>query len=117
MQATNGRIETRIGRAIRLVIGARSVSKIRRMKRFYKFTNWPIPNSKQANSGLEESVGTSGYCYRQKTDGRCSVGCPQPTRCSEPIGWGQPTLQRWQYPDAIRERGPILTLISLVMER
>src|ERR1051326_2072163 len=21
----------------------------------------------------------SGHCHRQKTDGRCSVGCPQPT--------------------------------------
>src|ERR1051326_8767796 len=47
----------------------------------------------------ESCQGASGHCRRQKTDGRCSVGCPQPTGCSEPIGWGQPTLQRWQCPD------------------
>jgi protein-arginine kinase activator protein McsA len=39
-------------------------------------------------------------------DGRCSVGCPQPTRCSGPIGWGQPTLQRWQCPEAPTPNGP-----------
>src|ERR1051326_3716178 len=48
----------------------------------------------------EGESGASGHCHRQKTDGRCSVGCPKPTRCSEPIGWGQPTLQRGGCPDA-----------------
>src|ERR1051326_4332031 len=62
-----------------------------------------ITEAATANNAKEDGsrmMGASGHCHRQKTDGRCSVGCPQPTRCSEPIGWGQPTLQRWQYQDA-----------------
>src|ERR1051326_2265698 len=76
-----------------------------------------ITEAATANNAKEDGsrmMGASGHCHRQKTDGRCSVGCPQPTfrlfgarlrqgrGCSEPLGWGQPTLQRWQCQDAPR---------------
>src|ERR1051326_3826125 len=69
-----------------------------------------ITEAATANNAKEDGsrmMGASGHCHRQKTDGRCSVGCPQPTRCSEPIGWGQPTLQRWQYQDAPAQAEPL----------